>query len=284
MIVPHRATGVHGNGQAPERSTRLVRDIAPRRGYNRPVFHPYDAFAPHFDAWQAAFGGSYDVLILPRLLGALARHEQPVSRVADLGIGTGDLVIALARAGYVVVGVDRSAPMLEVARPKIAAAALSAPPLLVQQDLRELHLDTAMDAAICVYTVINQLTGDGDLGRAMRAVHDILAPGGLFLFELNLPEAYRRYWSGTETVTLADAVITRVHSRAGALIEAEVTIRHTGGAVVRDRIAQRPYADAEITSALDAAGLAPIGVERFNPFEPTGPAMKGLWSAQRARA
>lgn len=34
----------------------------------------YARFAAHFDAWQQAFGGSYDDLILPRLLAALARH------------------------------------------------------------------------------------------------------------------------------------------------------------------------------------------------------------------
>src|SRR5262245_58319254 len=66
------------------------------------VPQPYDAFAPHFDAWQRAFGGAYDDLILPRVLAALARHPRPVCRVVDLGIGTGDLVVALARAGYAV--------------------------------------------------------------------------------------------------------------------------------------------------------------------------------------
>jgi len=103
-----------------------------------------DHFAPHFDAWQRAFGGAYDDLILPRLLHALARHTQRVWRVVDLGIGTGDLVVALARAGYAVVGVDRSPAMLEVARAKIAA--LQPPPLLLQQDLRALRLDAASDA------------------------------------------------------------------------------------------------------------------------------------------
>ena len=96
---------------------------------------PYDVFARHFDAWQQAFGGPYDDLILPRVLAALARHAPPVRRVADLGIGTGDLVVALARAGYAVVGVDRSPAMLAVARAKVAAASPppAAAPVLVQQ-------------------------------------------------------------------------------------------------------------------------------------------------------
>jgi SAM-dependent methyltransferase len=244
------------------------------------VAESYDRFAPHFDAWQRAFGEPYARLVLPRLLAALARHPWPVRRVVDLGSGTGDLVVALARAGYAVLGVDRSEPMLAVARAKVAAAALPATPELVRQDLRALRLAAPVDAAICVYTVINQLTGDGDLARAMAAVRDALVPGGLFLFEVNLPAAYARYWTGVETIALPDAVVTRRHRRA-ALVEAEVTIRSAAGAVVHDRIVQRPYAETEITAALTAAGLVRLGVERFDPFDAGGVPLKALWSVQR---
>ena len=248
------------------------------------VSESYDRFAPHFDAWQRALGGAYDDLILPRLRDALARHARPVHRVVDLGIGTGDLVLALARAGYAVIGVDRSGPMLEVARAKVATAALDPPPVLVRQDLRALRLDAEVDAAICVYTVINQLTGDGDLAQAMSAIHDALAPGGLFLFELNLPDAYEQHWRGIESITLPDAVVTREHRRTAAIVEARVTIRRADGTTVRDRIAQRRYADAEVEAALAAAGFAAADVEWFNPFDPAGPPVKALWAVQRPRA
>jgi SAM-dependent methyltransferase len=246
------------------------------------VAESYDQFAPHFDAWQRAFGGAYDDLILPRLLAALGRHPRPLRRVADLGIGTGDLVVALARAGYEVIGVDRSAPMLAVAAEKIAAAGLTPPPVLLRQDLRALRLDPAVDAAICVYTVMNQLTDDGDLARALDAVRDALAPGGLFLFELNLPEAYDRHWSGVETMTLPDAVVRREHHRIGPLVEALVTIERADGATVRDHIAQRPYDDATMAAALAVAGYDVAGVERFNPFEPAAAALKALWAVCRS--
>ena len=129
----------------------------------------YDRFAPHFDAWQRAFGAPYAALVLPRLLDALARHGGAVRRIADLGAGTGDLAIALARRGFAVVAVDRSAPMLARARAKAAAAGLASPPAFVEQDLRALSLVPPVDAAVCVYTVVNQLTDDGDLERALAA-------------------------------------------------------------------------------------------------------------------
>jgi SAM-dependent methyltransferase len=257
---------------------------APARAMTAVVPVAYDRFAPHFDAWQRAFGGAYDDLVMPRLLAALRRHPRPIRRVADLGIGTGDLVVALAREGHAVIGVDRSPAMLDVARAKIAAAGLAVAPVLVQQDLRSLHLDAPVEAAICVYTVMNQLTGEGDLARAMAAVHDALVPGGLFLFELNLPEAYERYWSGTESTALPDAVVVREHRRSAGIVEALVRIDHVDGTTVRDRIAQRPYGDAEIEDALATAGLDLVAVQRFNPFEPGAVPVKALWSAQRARA
>ena len=225
---------------------------------------PYDVFARHFDAWQQAFGGPYDDLILPRVLAALARHAPPVRRVADLGIGTGDLVVALARAGYAVVGVDRSPAMLAVAHAKVAAASPTpAPaPVLVQQDLRALDLDVPVDAAVCVYTVINQLTGDGDLARALASVHAALEPGGLFLFELNLPEAYARYWTGAETVTLPDAVVTREHHRVGGTpcLEAQVTIR--GADAVRTTASASVPRRRRGRGELRGAGFTRASVER----------------------
>jgi SAM-dependent methyltransferase len=245
----------------------------------------YDQFAPHFDAWQRAFGPPYDALILPRVTALLERHAPRVRRVVDLGVGTGDLAVALARRGYDVVGVDCSEPMLAVSRAKAAAAALATPPRFVPGDIRTVRLDPPADAAICVYTVVNQLTADDDLGRAFTAVAGALVPGGLFVLETNLPASYDRYWSGTETIQAGDATIVREHRHVAgtSVIEALVTIRTPDGAV-HDRIRQRPWTDDDVERALATAGFAPPTREAFNPFEPSGPPMKALWAAQRRRA
>ena len=244
----------------------------------------YDRFAPHFDAWQEAHGASYDTLILPRIRAVLVRHGAGVRRIADLGAGTGDLVVALARDGYQLVAVDCSAPMLEVARAKAAAAELTVPPTFVLQDIRTLRLAPPVDAALCVYTVINQLTGDGDLARALTGIHDALVPGGLFVFEVNLPESYERYWSGTQSMALPDGVVTREHHRHGEVIEARITIRRQRGAAleeVEDHIAQRPYRDEELDDALARAEFVRLERLAFNPFDRHAPPAKALWCARR---
>lgn len=244
----------------------------------------YDAFAPHFDAWQRSFGCAYDDLILPRVLAVLERHAPRARRVADLGIGTGDLAIALARRGLEVVGIDRAPAMLAVAREKARGAGVVLG--LVEQDLRSLRLGAPADVALSVYTVMNQLTGDDDLDRALAAVRANLVPGGLFVFELNLPSSYARYWQGEETVELGDAVVVRTHRpRAGTpVIEAEVSIRRRtcgGWAEVRDHIAQRPYADGEVEAAVARAGLAVVERDRYDPFGGSLGPTKALWTCRR---
>jgi SAM-dependent methyltransferase len=248
------------------------------------VAHAYDEFAPYFDAWQEAFGGAYDDLILPRLSALLARHAPGARRVADLGIGTGSLVIALARRGFEVVGVDVSRPMLAVARGKVTAAGLEHAATLVEGDIRDLALEPRIDAAICVYTVVNQLAEDGDLDRLLAGVHRSLVPGGVFVFEVNLPAAYARFWSGLETVQAGAIRIRRAHARLAAnLVEARVTIEEADGSVRHDRIVQRAYEATELEPVLARSGFTVADVERFDPFGGAGEPTKALWVAQRRR-
>jgi SAM-dependent methyltransferase len=248
------------------------------------VAHAYDEFAPYFDAWQAAFGGAYDDLILPRLSALLARHAPQARRLADLGIGTGTLVIALARRGFEVVGVDVSRPMLDVARGKVAAAGLARAVTLLEADVRELALEPSLDAAVCVYTVVNQLAGDGDLDRLLAGVHRALVPEGVFVFEVNLPAAYARFWSGSEIVQAGAVRIRRTHARLAVnLVEARVTIEAPDGSVRHDRILQRAYEAAELEEAAARNGFTVAQVERFDPFGAAGEPTKALWVAQRRR-
>ncbi|HXJ33164.1 MAG TPA: class I SAM-dependent methyltransferase [Candidatus Eisenbacteria bacterium] len=244
----------------------------------------YDAFAPHFDAWQRSFGCAYDDLILPRIVDVLGRHAPAARRIADLGIGTGDLAIALARRGYDLVGVDVAPAMLAVARAKAARAGVRL--TLVEQDLRALRLEPPADVVLCVYTVVNQLTADGDLDRALASIHRSLVPHGLLVFELNLAASYERYWSGEETVDVGDAVVVRTHRRreGSAVIEADVSIRRRscgGWDEVRDHIAQRPYGDDEVEAALVRGGFDRVACERYDPFDENAQPTKALWTCRR---
>jgi SAM-dependent methyltransferase len=253
---------------------------------------PYHHFAAHFDAWQDTFGAQYHQIILGRILRVLTHHDGPDGpasrprRLADLGSGTGGLACALATHGYVVTGVDRSEAMVALARRKADTLSLLHPPEFLAQDIRTLQLARPVDAAVCVYTVINHLTDPADLDRALSAIFRSLVPGGLFLFELNLPACYERYWSTSEIVHLDGVDVIRDHRwiRGTPRLEAQITIRRLGSGgweETYDRIEQRIYSDGEVEMALASAGFSLLEREVYNPFEPQRVPVKGLWSARR---
>lgn len=106
--------------------------------------------------------------------------------VLDLACGTGSMALILAGRGYQVVGVDRSARMLEIARKKLSDAKLYAE--FIEADMRSFELREPVDAAICVFDSLNYLTERRDVQAAFACVHRELRPGGMFVFDVNTPE------------------------------------------------------------------------------------------------
>jgi SAM-dependent methyltransferase len=142
--------------------------------FSRDYADAYDAIYRHKD-----YEGEVD--LIERIL---ARHGVAGSRhLLDLGCGTGNHALPLARRGHVVVGVDRSAPMVARAHAKAAAAL---PPLAVtfhESDIRDLDLDRRFDAVLMMFTVLGYQHDDAELMATLGVVRRHLAPGGLFVFD-----------------------------------------------------------------------------------------------------
>src|SRR5215208_7052123 len=77
----------------------------------------------------------------------------PVRRVLDLGCGTGGHAVHLAHRDYEVVGVDRSAEMLERARARAAHARFEL------GEIGSLDLGETFDALLMMFAVIGYQTG-----------------------------------------------------------------------------------------------------------------------------
>jgi len=93
----------------------------------------YEAYAPVYDAiGQARFSEWMAGQTLRRLAGTGPRP----ARVLDLACGTGAAALLFAAAGCDVAGVDRSAPMLEIARGRARDAGYAI--AFVQGDIRDL--------------------------------------------------------------------------------------------------------------------------------------------------
>lgn len=101
----------------------------------------------------------------------------------DLGCGTGTLSVLLSKAGYEVVGVDRSPDMLSVAQGKAFEAGQNI--LLLCQDMQELDLYGTVDAAVCTLDALNHLPDRAAVETVLRRVALFLNPNGVFIFDTN---------------------------------------------------------------------------------------------------
>ena len=133
---------------------------------------------------------------IERVRDCITRFRPGARSVLELGCGTGAVLAGLAADPSVtgvslsVTGVDRSEEMLAVAARSVPAARL------VHADVTSFSLGTRFDVAICVFDTLNHLPSL-DAWRAMfERVHEHLADGGLFFFDVNTIGRLRRLWQG----------------------------------------------------------------------------------------
>jgi SAM-dependent methyltransferase len=108
----------------------------------------------------------------------LLQRIRPPGLVVELGCGTGISSAIVAAAGFEVLGVDASDDMLAIARERLPAATL------VHASAWEADIPPC-SAVTAFGEVLNYTNaGAGELAALCARVHERLAPGGLFLFDL----------------------------------------------------------------------------------------------------
>jgi SAM-dependent methyltransferase len=135
----------------------------------------------------AEYAGVYDALYQEKdyasecdLIESVFRRyaAPPVQRVLDLGCGTGGHSALLTARGYDVVGVDRSADMLERARQRGGTARY------VAADITCMDLGETFDAAVIMFAVLGYLTRNVDVRAALGAAKQHLRPGGVLFADV----------------------------------------------------------------------------------------------------
>jgi demethylmenaquinone methyltransferase/2-methoxy-6-polyprenyl-1,4-benzoquinol methylase len=117
---------------------------------------------------------------------------RPGQRALDVCCGTGDVTFRLADAGAAVVGVDFSAPMLDVARSRLRRNGGKRPEFL-QGDARHLPFpDGSFDVVAISYGLRNVADFHGCLAEMTR----VLRHGGrLLVLEFGIPESAWIRWA-----------------------------------------------------------------------------------------
>jgi len=133
----------------------------------------WDDYAPFYDWENAQTLGRRDV---PFWQQVASDAKGPV---LELGCGTGRVTRPLARAGVRMVGIDRSAAMLErIPNPKPRIP-------LVRGDIRQLPFaDASFPMVIAPYGILQSLIRPNDLTATLTSVARVVAPGGTFGVDL----------------------------------------------------------------------------------------------------
>jgi SAM-dependent methyltransferase len=104
-----------------------------------------------------------------------------VKRVLDLGCGTGEHALILAKRGYQMMGVDRSQDMLEIAIKKAEKAGLSVK--FTTGDVTNIKLQSSFDAVVSMFAVMSYQTSNTAFASACKTAANHLRCGGIFIFD-----------------------------------------------------------------------------------------------------
>jgi SAM-dependent methyltransferase len=149
-------------------------------GYEAPRFaaaSPYQEFAQFYDR---VMGDATARLIGRNFERSRRRYGIEFASAADIGCGTGRLLLRLSRHCNILYGVDSSSAMLAQARRRTRNRDIR----FLRQDLCELRLPRQVDLITCTFDTLNYLTTPARLKAALRRVSDNLRSGGHFIADL----------------------------------------------------------------------------------------------------
>jgi SAM-dependent methyltransferase len=230
----------------------------------------YQNYAPFYDgSGQIRFA----VLMGQYLREVLSRHPVAGRRALDQAGGTGTLALILADDGWQVLGLDRSAPMLAIARERAADAGYDI--AFVEGDMRSLNderrmmndeklseeYDSSFDLVTCTYDSLNYLLTEADLAACFAGAAVALRPGGLFFADMNTRHFLEHDWGVCEVLERPGFVqVAQSHYDPASACSTMVLIGFAGD---DDRGYQRfdethierAYPPETIAGLLEAAGL-----------------------------
>ncbi len=248
----------------------------------------YDRYAALYDAsGQVRFA----LLVAVYLRELLAHHPVDGRRMLDLACGTGTLALSLAGEGWHALGLDSSPAMIAQARAKAAGATLAGSASFRLGDMRraaDVVGAASFDLVTCTYDSLNYMTSADDLLACFGSAAQALAPGGLFIGDMNTRHFLEFDWG--ECAVREQEGFVQVEQSHFDPATATSTMVLTGFVGDDDEgyerfdetHVERAYPAAQVEDLLARAGLT---VEaRYDSFTTSSPgprAQRIFWAARR---
>ncbi len=204
----------------------------------------------------------------------------PGASVLDLACGPGRHSLELARRGFAVTGVDRTAAFLKEARRRAAAEGVAAE--FVREDMRRFVRPRAFDAAILMQFSLGYFEDPRQDLAVLRLVRRSLRKGGVFVVDTlpggYVPETCGR-WARPDGSTLTVVEALRP-GRDGTSLESLWEIGR-GGKIRTLRFSVRLYAGEELTALLSKAGFRSVDLYADLEGAPLAPGARRMIAVAR---
>ena len=243
----------------------------------------YDTYAHVYDrSGQTAFS----LRMVPYLVSLLTDHPSPAHSMVDLACGTGTVAVMMAKRGWHVTGIDRSAEMLREARAKAEESSLDI--CWLQQDMRAFTLPEPVALVTCLYDSMNYMLTDQDLLSTFQSVWRALSPGGTFIFDMNTAYAFALHWDGENYVDDTPGLTVLMHGDYDSAYQ-RVTARVTwfelhGDAYIKgsEEHTEQAYPPEQVSTYLADEGFIVEGCyECFTQTPPADQSTRILWVARK---
>ena len=130
--------------------------------------------------------------------------DREITRVLEPGCGSGRLVVAMAKQGYDVTGLDLSPSMLQYLEKELKRKKLSAKTVL--GDMTKMKFKKKFDAAFCTFNTFRHLLDEESSVKHLRNVGDQVRKGGLYILGFHIipldadPNCTERWHAKNKTV------------------------------------------------------------------------------------
>lgn len=135
----------------------------------------YESFAYYYDSlMDPTFYEDYEKFIF---------DQCDFDEVLELGCGTGEIAIRLAKAGKSVFASDLSTDMLEVAKQKAMSENVN---LMMQRvDMTDFKTSHEVDLILCLCDSLNYVLNEDGIINTFRNVYESLKSNGTFIFDVD---------------------------------------------------------------------------------------------------
>ena len=138
----------------------------------------YEKYGKYYDLIYSSVDYNSDMDEISSLLKA----ENPNTKnILDIGCGTGNYLIGLAKRGYQVDGIDSSQAMVEVAKLKINEANI--PSKIILEDMVDYFFERTYDAAICLFGSFDYLYDDAKVNELLEKIDQCLPKRVIFILD-----------------------------------------------------------------------------------------------------